>query len=61
MQAWDDVIKEQDRYKTDEGNTIITSTLSETVAQDGDWFYVGSRTGVPDGYTELPKITPSNP
>ncbi len=61
MQAWDDVIKEQDRYKTDEGNTIITSMFNETVAQDGDRFYVGNRTGIPDGFTELPKITPANP
>ncbi len=53
MQAWDDYIKDEDRYTTTDGNTVITSMFNETVAQDGNNFYVGSRTGIPYGYTEL--------
>ena len=53
MQAWDDYIKDEDRYTTTDGNTVITSMFNETVAQDGNNFYVGSRTSIPYGYTEL--------
>ena len=55
MQMWDDVINEVDSYQTLEGDTIKTSMYNDTVAQDGDSFYVGSRTEIPSGYTELSK------
>ena len=61
FQAWDDYIKDEDRYTTTDGNQVTTSMFNETVAQDGDWFYVGSRTGIPDGFTELTKVTPMTP
>ena len=61
FQAWDDYIKDEDRYTTTDGNQVTTSMFNETVAQDGDWFYVGSRTGIPDGFTELQKVTPMSP
>ena len=61
FQAWDDYIRDEDRYTTTDGNQVTTSMFNETVAQDGDRFYVGSRTGIPDGFTELTKVTPLTP
>ncbi|MCR4887966.1 MAG: dockerin type I repeat-containing protein [Ruminococcus sp.] len=58
FQAWDDYIKDEDRYATTDGYQVTTSMFNETVAQDGDKFYVGRRTGIPDGYTELSKVEP---
>lgn len=55
FQAWDDYIKDEDRYTTQDGSTFTTSMYNETVAQDGDSFYVGSYNDVPDGYTVLTK------
>ena len=55
MEMWDDYINEVDSYQTLDGNKIKTSMYNETVAQDGDTFYVGSKLGVPDGFTELSK------
>lgn len=53
MEMWDDVIKEVDTYVTEDGTRVKTSTSNETMAQDGDNYYVGDRSGIPDGYTEL--------
>lgn len=55
MEMWDDVIKEEDTYVTEDGTRVKTSTSNETMAQDGDNYYVGDRSGIPDGYTELRK------
>lgn len=55
FQAWDDYIKDEDRYTTTDGTSFTTSMYNETVAQDGDYFYVGSLNDVPDGYTVLQK------
>lgn len=55
MDMWDSVIKEEDAYTDLNGNRVTTSMYNETVAQDGDKFYVGPRTGVPHGFSELHK------
>ena len=55
MEMWDDVIKEVDNYKTLDGTDVKTSIHNDTVAQNGDSFYVGSKAGIPLGYTELSK------
>ncbi|MBR2745053.1 MAG: hypothetical protein IKE01_07170 [Clostridia bacterium] len=55
MEMWDDYIKDVDCYKTQEGNKIKTSIFNDTVAQNGDSFYVGTKAGIPNGYTELSK------
>ena len=55
FQAWDDYIKDEDRYTTTDGSQLTTSMFNETVAQDGDKFYVGDRTDIPFGFTELTK------
>ena len=55
MEMWDDVIKEVDCYTTEDGSKVKTSIYNDTVAQNGDSFYVGSKAGIPSGYTELSK------
>lgn len=55
MEMWDDVIKEEDSYKTLDGTTVKTSIHNDTVAQNGDTFYVGTKAGIPNGFTELDK------
>lgn len=55
MEMWDDYINEVDKYDTLDGSSIKTSMYNETVAQNGDTFYVGSKTGIPSGFTELSK------
>ena len=52
---WDDVITERDEYKTLDGRKLKTSMYNETVAQDGDKFYFGKKTEVPNGFKELSK------
>ena len=55
MEMWDDVINEVDKYQTQDGGSVKTSIHNDTVAQNGDSFYVGSKAGIPEGYTELSK------
>ena len=55
MAMWDDYIKDEDSYRTSDGRTVKTSMFNETVAQDGDTFYVGKRSDIPSGFTELKK------
>ena len=55
MNMWDDVITERDEYKTLDGRKLKTSMYNETVAQDGDKFYFGKKTEVPNGFKELSK------
>ena len=55
MGMWDDYINEVDSYQTLDGGTIKTSMYNDTVAQDGDTYYIGSKTGIPDGFIELSK------
>ena len=55
FQSWDDYIKDEDRYTTTDGRELTTSMFNETVAQDGDKFYIGNRDEIPYGFTELTK------
>ena len=55
MEMWDDVINEVDKYQTLDGSSIKTSIHNDVVAQSGDSFYVGTKAGIPEGYTELEK------
>ena len=55
FQSWDDYIKDEDRYTTTDGRELTTSMFNETVAQDGDKFYIGKRDEIPYGFTELTK------
>ena len=55
MNMWDDVIKEVDEYQTLDGRKLKTSMYNETVAQDGDKFYFGKKTEIPNGFKELSK------
>lgn len=55
MEMWDDVIKEVDTYTTEDGVSLKTSMYNETVAQNGDEIYIGSKAGIPIGFKELPK------
>lgn len=55
MEMWDDVIKEVDSYKTEDGSTIKTSIMNDTVAQNGNEIYVGTKAGIPLGFNELAK------
>ena len=52
---WSDYIKDLDEYTTEGGNKIKTSMFNETVAQDGNKFYIGTKNGVPDGFKILNK------
>ena len=55
MEMWDDVIKEQDAYVLDDGSILKTSMFNETVAQNGNEIYIGSKAGIPEGFTQLDK------
>ena len=55
MEMWDDVIKEQDNYILEDGTEIKTSIMNDTVAQNGNEIYIGSKTGIPDGFNEATK------
>ena len=55
MGMWDDYINEVDAYTTEDGSTIKTSMYNETVAQNGDEIYIGSKAGIPNGFNELSK------
>ena len=54
-EMWDDVIKEQDKYTLEDGSSIKVSTSNETVAQNGDEIYIGSKAGIPNGFNEVAK------
>lgn len=54
-EMWDDVIKEEDKYTLEDGSTIKTSIHNDTVAQNGNEIYIGSKGGIPYGFTELEK------
>lgn len=55
MEMWDDCIKEVDCYKSEDGTKVKTSIFNDVVAQNGDSYYVGTKAGIPSGYTELAK------
>ena len=55
MEMWDDVIKEVDSYKMEDGTTVKTSIFNDTVAQNGNELYVGPKAGIPYGFNELSK------
>jgi hypothetical protein len=55
MEMWDDVINEVDKYKLEDGSYLKTSIYNETVAQNGNEIYVGSKAGIPIGFTEVAK------
>ena len=55
MEMWDDCINEVDKYKTLDGGSIKTSIHNDVVAQNGNEIYVGSKAGIPSGFTQLDK------
>ena len=55
MEMWDDVIKEQDNYILEDGTQIKTSIMNDTVAQNGNEIYIGSKAGIPLGFNEVTK------
>lgn len=55
MEMWDDVINEVDKYQLEDGTTLKTSMYNETVAQNGNEIYIGSKAGIPNGFTEVYK------
>ncbi|MBR4456241.1 MAG: hypothetical protein IKS32_08450 [Solobacterium sp.] len=55
INAWCDVIKEQDEYQTTDGNAIKVPTAFDTVYQDGDLIYMGPQAVAPEGWTQLNK------
>ena len=55
MEMWDDVIKEVDSYKLEDGSTLKTSIFNETVAQNGNEIYIGTKAGIPNGFQEVGK------
>lgn len=60
MEMWDDYINEVDEYTTLDGTKIKTSMHNDVVAQNGDSIYVGSKAGIPLGYTQLDKTSVSD-
>ena len=55
MEMWDDVIKEVDSYKLEDGTTLKTSIQTETVAQNGNEIYIGDKAGIPIGFQTVGK------
>lgn len=54
-QMWSDVINEVDQYQLNDGSSLRTSMYNETVAQNGDEIYIGSKAGIPLGFSEVAK------
>ena len=54
-QMWSDVINEVDQYTLNDGSSLRTSMYNETVAQNGDDIYVGTKAGIPLGFNEVSK------
>ena len=55
MEMWDDVIKEVDSYRLEDGTQIKTSIYNETVAQNGNEIYIGDKSGIPNGFQIVDK------
>ena len=55
MEMWDDVINEVDKYTLEDGTTLKTSIMNDTVAQNGNEIYIGSKAGIPYGFDEVKK------
>ena len=55
MRMWDDYINEVDEYKLEDGSTLRIDMHNETVAQNGDEIYIGSKAGIPIGFNEVSK------
>lgn len=55
MEMWDDVIKEVDSYKLEDGTQLKTSIYNETVAQNGNDIYIGDKAGIPIGFQTVDK------
>ncbi|MBR6898284.1 MAG: hypothetical protein IKN24_08965 [Lachnospiraceae bacterium] len=55
MEMWDDYINDVDAYVSEDGSVVKTSIYNEVMAQDGDYYYAGDKSGIPDGYTQLDK------
>lgn len=55
MEMWDDVIKEVDSYKLEDGTQLKTSIFNETVAQNGNDIYIGDKAGIPIGFQTVDK------
>ncbi len=54
-EMWSDVINERDKYILEDGSSIKTSIYNETVAQNGNEIYIGSKAGIPEGFSEVAK------
>ena len=52
---WSDVIKEQDNYILEDGTSVKTSIMNDTLAQNGNEIYIGSKAGIPIGFNEVSK------
>ena len=53
FQAWDDYIKDEDTYTLGDGSTLRVPSSVDTIAQNGDSVYFGSKGGVPIGFDIL--------
>ena len=52
-EMWDDAIKDQTQYQTEDGGYVKVPTQYDAVYQNGDSFYLGTDGGAPDGWTKL--------
>ncbi len=55
INAWCDVIKEQDTYATADGNSIKVPTSYDTVYQNKDLIYMGPQIDLNSDWTQLSK------
>ena len=53
MEMWDDVIKEQNDYMTEEGTRIKVPTVYDTVYENDGSIYMGPEAYAPEGWTKL--------
>ncbi len=53
FQAWDDYIKDEDTYTLGDGSILRVPSSVDTIAQNGDSVYFGSKGGVPIGFDIL--------
>ena len=52
-EMWDDAIKDQTQYQTEDGGYVKVPTQYDAVYQNGDTLYLGTDGGAPDGWTKL--------
>ena len=55
MEMWNNIIKDADSYKLEDGTILKTSNSNEVVAQKDNKIYIGDRTEIPEKFKIIAK------